>query len=122
MNFIPWVGFFKGMLEKLDKMQGIQRAKMSVKQRKEALFQQLYLSGLEGWSAKNQATPHALLAECHDIFSLEPGQLGWTALEKHEIKVTDGSFQKIPPPVVDKAHTYMKEMLEVGMNCPSQSP
>ena len=41
------------MSEKLDKMQGIQRAKMLVEQRKEALIHQLDLSGLEGWSAKN---------------------------------------------------------------------
>ena len=52
-NAIPQVGVTSGMLEKLDKMQGIQRVKMSVEQRKEALFQQLDLSGLEGWSTQN---------------------------------------------------------------------
>ena len=57
-NAIPQVGNMPGMLEKLDKMQGIQRTKMSVEQRKEALFQQLDLSGLEGWSAKNWAAAH----------------------------------------------------------------
>ena len=53
----------------------------------EVLFQQLELSGLEGWSDKNQAATHALLAEYHDIFSLEPGELGCTDLVKHEIRV-----------------------------------
>ena len=47
-----------GMLKKLDKIQGIQWAEMLVEQRKEALFQQLDLSGLEGWSAKNWAATH----------------------------------------------------------------
>ena len=32
---------------------------------------------------------HALLAEYHDIFSLEPGELGCTDLAKHEIRVVD---------------------------------
>ena len=77
------------MLKKLNKMQGIQRAKMSVKQRKEVLFQQLELSGLEVWSAKNWAATHALLAEYHYIFSLEPEELDCIDLAKHEIKVTD---------------------------------
>ena len=62
---------------------------MSVEQRREVLFQQLDLSGLEGWSDENQAATHALLAEYHDIFSLEPGELGCTDLVKHEIRVVD---------------------------------
>ena len=37
-NAIHLVGISPGMLEKLDKMQGIQRSKMSVEQRKGALF------------------------------------------------------------------------------------
>ena len=50
MNVIPQVGVVPKTLEKLDEMQGIQKTKRSVEQRKEALFQQLDLSGLEGWS------------------------------------------------------------------------
>ena len=42
-------------LEKLDEMQGIQQIKMSVEQRREMLFQQLDLSGLDGWSDGSQA-------------------------------------------------------------------
>ena len=53
------------------------------------LFQQLELSGLEEWSDKNQATTRVLLAEYHDIFSLEPGELGCTDLAKHKIRVID---------------------------------
>ena len=44
------------------------------------LFQQLELSGLESWPYKNQAAIRVLLAEYHDIFSLEPGELGWAVL------------------------------------------
>ena len=69
----------------------------------------------------------ALLAEYHDIFSLEPGELGFTDLAKHEIGVVDDEpfkewFQRIPPPMVGKVQAHMKEMLEVGAICPSQSP
>ena len=125
-NAIPQVGVLPGMLEKLKEMQGVQRAKMSVEHRKEALFQQLDLSGHERWSARNWAAAHALQAAYHDIFSLEPGELGCTELAKHEIKVTDDGpfkerFWKIPPPMVDRVHTHVKEMLEVGRICPSQS-
>ena len=31
-------------------------------------------------------------------------------------------FQRIPPPMVDEVHAHMKEMLEMGAICPSQSP
>ena len=95
--------------------------------RKETLFQQLDLSGLEGWSEGNQAAAQALLAEYHDIFSLEPRELGCTDLAKYEIRVTDEEpfkerFWRIPHQMVDKVHTYVMEMLEAGAIHPSQSP
>ena len=91
------------------------------------LFQQLDLSGLEGWSGKDQVDAHALLGEYHDTFSLEPGELCSTDLAKHEIKVADDDpfkerFWRIPPPMVDEVHAHVKEMLEVGTICPSKSP
>ena len=104
-NSIPSVEVMPGMLEKLDEIQGIQQTKMSIEQRKEMLLQQLELSGLEGWSRANCTSAHGLLTEYHDIFSLEPGELGCTGLVKHEIRVVDDD-----------------EMLEVGAICPSQSP
>ena len=101
MNVVPKVEVVLGTLEKLDEIQGIQQPRMSVEQRKEILFHQLELSVLEWWSDKNQATTHALLAEYHDIFSLEPGELGCSDLVKHEIRVIDGKpfkerFWRIP--------------------------
>ena len=87
------------------------------------LFQQLELCGLEGWSDKIQAAVRVLLAEYHDIFSLEPGELGCTDLVKYEIRVIDDEpfnkrFQRIPPPMVDEVCADLKEMLEVGAICP----
>ena len=75
-NVVSLVEVASGTLEKLDEIQGIQQTRMSVEQRKELLFQQLDLYGLKGWSGKDQVATHALLTEYHDIFSLEPGELG----------------------------------------------
>ena len=127
VNAVPPVEIAPGTLEKLDEMQGIQQTRMTVEQRKELLFQQLNLSGLDKWSDRNQTAAQALLAEYHEIFSLEPGELGCTDLAKHEIQVGDNEpfkemFQRIPPLMVDKVCAHMKEMLEVSAIHPSQSP
>ena len=89
MKTIPQLGVALGTFEKLDKMQMVQQTRISVQQRKEALFQQPALSGLDGWSTKNWAATHVLLAEYHNILSLEPEELSCIDLEKYEIKVTD---------------------------------
>ena len=91
------------------------------------LLLQLDLSGLDGWSEANQVAAHALLANYHDILSLEPGEIGCTDLAKHEIRVVDDEpfkewFQRIPPPMVNEVQAHVKDMLEVGIICPSQSP
>ena len=106
-NAVPLVEVVPRTLEKLDEVQGIQQTKMLVERRREVLFQQLDLPCLEGWSEENQVAAHALLAEYHDIFSLEPGKLGCTNLAKHKIRVVDDEpfkewFQRTPPPMVDE--------------------
>ena len=100
---------------------------MSIDCGKEMFLQQLDLSGLEGWSSTNHMSAYALLTEYHNIFLLEPGKLGCTDLAKHEIWVVDDEpfkerFQRIPPPMVEEVSAHVKEMLEVGAICPSQSP
>ena len=93
----------------------------------EWLLQQLDLSDMEGWSDKNQTATHALLGEYHNIFTLEPWELGCTDLAKHKIWVVDDKpfkerFWTILPSMVDEVCAYMKEMLEAGAIHPSQSP
>ena len=127
MNAVPQMEVVPRTLEKLDEVQGIQQTKMSVEQKKEVLFQQLDLSGQEGWSEGNQVAAHSLLGEYHDIFSLEPGELDCTDLAKHEIRLVDDEpfkewFQRIPPPMVDEVQTHVKEMLEMRTIHSSQSP
>ena len=81
-------------LEELDEVQCIKQTKMLVEWRKEVLLQQIDLSGLDRWSEANQVGANALLADYHDIFSLEPGELGCTDLAKHEIRVVDDEHFK----------------------------
>ena len=53
VNAVPSVEIAPGTLEKLDEIQDIQQTRMMVEQRKELLFQQLDLSGLDKWSDGN---------------------------------------------------------------------
>ena len=62
--------------------------KLTGKQRQEKLFEELDLSGLETWPPELVASAWSLLAEYHDIFSLELNKLGNTHSTTHVIKVT----------------------------------
>ena len=64
-----------GMIEALDEAQGLQMPKLTMKQRQEKLFEELDLSGLESWPPKLADSTWSLLAEYHDVFSLEPSNL-----------------------------------------------
>ena len=122
-NAVPPVKLTPNTLVKLEEIQGIQWNRMMAGHRKKLLFQQLDLSGQDKWSHRNKADGQTLSAEYHDIFFLEPGELGCTDLAKHEIRVVDNEpfkerFQRIPPLMVDEVHAHMKEMLEAGTICP----
>ena len=69
----------------------------------------------------------ALFIEYHDVFFLEPGELGYTSLVTHEIWVVDDEpfkerFWRIPSPMVEEVRSHIEEMLEAGIIHPSQSP
>ena len=68
---------------------GHQAPKLTVKQQQEKLFKELDLSSLEAWPPEFVVAAWALLAEYHDVFSLEPSELGCTHSMTHVIKVTD---------------------------------
>ena len=53
------------------------------------LFKKLKLSGLKVWMEENKNKALNLLAEYHDIFVLEDGEMGCTKAAEHKIKVTD---------------------------------
>ena len=62
---------------------------LMIRQRHGKLFDELDLSGLDLWAPKLADKPCWLLAEYHDIFSLDLMELGCTHSTKHTIKVTD---------------------------------
>ena len=63
--------------------------KLTVRQRHGKLFDELDLSGLDSWAPELADAAHQLLAEYHDIFSLDPAELGCTHSTEHTIKVMD---------------------------------
>ena len=66
-----------------------QTPKLTIRQRCGRLFDELDLSGLGLWAPELADKAHQLLAEYHDVFSLDPAELGCTHSTKHTIKVTD---------------------------------
>ena len=52
-------------------------------------FDKLDLSGLGSWTPELVDAAHWLLAEYHNVFSLDPVDLGCTHSTEHTIKVTD---------------------------------
>ena len=66
-----------------------QTLKLKIRQRHGKLFDELDLSGLDLWDPELADKNCQLLAEYHDVFSLDPAELGCTHLTEHTIKVTD---------------------------------
>ena len=68
--------------------------KWMVRQGQGKLFKELDLSGLESWPPELADSAQLLLAKYHDVFSLEPTELGYTYSTEHVIKVTDNTPSK----------------------------
>ena len=97
-----------------------------VRQRHVKLFDELDLSGLDSWAPELADAACWLLDKYHDVFSLDPMELGCTHPTEHTIKVTDDTpfkerFRKVPPPMVEEVRNHLREMLESGAIRPSQS-
>ena len=100
--------------------------KLMVRQRCGKLFDELDLSGLNSWAPKLADSACWLFTEYHDVFSLDPAELGFTHSTEHTIKVTDDTpfkerFSWIPLLMVEEVKNYLREMLESGAIRPSQS-
>ena len=99
---------------------------LTVKQLQEKLFEELDLSKFESWPPELASATLSLLAKYHDVFSLEPSELGCTHLTKHVIKVTDDTpfkeqCRQIALQLVEEAKMHLQEMLDSGVICPSQN-
>ena len=114
------------LLDRDDTHPDLWTPKLTVRQRHGKLFNELDLSGLDSWAPELADAAHWLLAEYHDIFSLDPTELGCTHSTEHTIKVTDDTpfkeqFRQIPLPMVEEVRNHLREMLEAGAIRPSQS-
>ena len=63
--------------------------KFTVRQKHGKLFDELDLSGLNSWAPELAHAASQLLAEYHDVFSLDLVELGCTHSIGHTIRVTD---------------------------------
>ena len=100
---------------------------MSVVVRQEKLLEKLNLDGLAHWSPGNVVAVRELVLVYHDVFTLESNELGCTSAIEHEICIENSQpfkerFRCIPPPLLEEVRTSLRDMLEAGAICPSQSP
>ena len=100
---------------------------MSVVVRQEKLLEKLNLDGLAHWSPGNAVAVRELVLAYHDIFTLEGNELGCTSAIEHEICIKNTEPFKewlrcIPSPLLEEVRTSLRDMLEVGVIRPSQSP
>ena len=90
------------------------------------LLEKLDLSGLENWAPRNAEFAEQLVLSYHDVFALDKNELGCTNTVEHEIHIVDSEpfkerFRRIPPPLLEEVHTSLRDMLNAGTICPSQS-
>ena len=77
------------LLEGADEPQNSHSLRLTIRQRHGKLFDELDLSGLDSWAPKLADAACWLLAKYHDVFSLDPAELGCTHSMEHMIKVMD---------------------------------
>ena len=116
----------KSLQDRNDTHPDFQTPKLMVRQRHGKLFNELDLSSLDSWAPELADAACQLLAKYHDVFSLDPVELGCTHSTEHTIKVTDDTpfkerFRWIPLPMVEEVRNHLKEMLESSAIRPSQS-
>ena len=100
---------------------------LSVAARQEKLLEKLNLDGLAHWSRENVVAVRELVLAYHDVFALESNELGCTSAIEHEIRIENDEpfkewFWHIPLPLLEEVRASLRDMLEAGAICPSQSP
>ena len=114
------------LLEGADEPQDSHTPRLIIGQRHGKLFDELDLSGLDSWAPELADAACQFLAKYHDVFSLDPVELGCTHSTEHAIKVMDDTpfkkwFRWIPLPLVEEVWNHLQEILESGAIRPSQS-
>ena len=104
----------KGLQEGINESPDFDTPRLTVRQRHGKLFNELDLSSLDSWTPELVDVAHQLLAEYHDIFWLDPTELGCTHSMEDIIKMTDDTpfkewFRCIPPQLVEEVRNHLKE-------------
>ena len=100
---------------------------MSVVVRQEKLLEKLDLDGQAHWSPGNAVAVRELVLAYNDVFVLEGNKLDCTSAIEHEIRIKNSEsfkeqFQHVPPPLLEEVRASLRDILEVGVIYPSQSP
>ena len=77
------------LLEGADEPQDSHTPRLTIRQRHGKVFDELDLCGLDSWAPKLADAAHQLLAKYHNVFSLDPMELGCTHSMEHTIKAMD---------------------------------
>ena len=81
----------KSLQDRDDTDPDLQTPKLTVSQRHGKLFNELDLSSLDSWALELADAAHWFLAKYHDVFSLDPAELGYIHSTEHTIKVADNT-------------------------------
>ena len=125
-NIIPEKVLLPGTLKALDQPKNNEAQQLSIEEWREKLFEKLDLSDLESWTPENKEKALDLLAEFHDVFALEDGEMGCTEATEHHIELTDPRPFKerptnIPEGLLQEVKDHPNHMLDVGAIKPSNS-
>ena len=88
-NLVPGPPMESQLQEGANETQDPHTPKLTVRQMHGKLFDKLDLSGLDSWPPELTDAICHLLAEYHNVFSLDPMELGCTYSTEHTIKVAD---------------------------------
>ena len=117
---VPELPVMTNLPEGVEEHHSPQTPKLTIRQRQDKLFEELDLSGLESWLPEPADSARSLLAEYHDVFSLEPSELGCTYSTEHVIKVTDDTLSRND---LDKFHhPWWKGSIAICKRCWIQVP
>ena len=93
----------------------------------EKLLKKLNLDGLSNWTSRNTAAARELVLAFNDTFVLDGNELGCMSAIEHKIHINNSEpfkewFRHIPLPLLEEVHTSLRDMLDMGVICPSQFP
>ena len=133
VNTIPEAAPSLKFLRKLDEMEPVwdPPKKLTIEERQKLLLELLMKEGqldkLKEWPPELALKFERMLMEHHNIFSLEPNEIGCMDTVEHVIELLDTEpfkerFWHIAPPLVEEVREHIQEMLDGGVICPSQFP